>query len=474
MSGRRGAVTTSVFLLLSAACTNAEERAGRGVMPTPRQTRGHADTIRTPSRLTQQPNVLIILTDDQRADQTLQVMPKTRRWFQREGTRFARAFATTPLCCPSRASILTGRYAHNHGIQTNYDPSPLDVDSLLPRYLQQTNYQTAIVGKFLNSWPVATNPPHFDMWAIEDAYRYYDSLFNINGRLRNIPSYSTSFIRKQSLRFIKLFERQDGRPWFLLVAPLAPHDPFTPHPRYVGEPVPVRRDNPATPERDRAEKPAFIRDTEVRLKWTYQLPKRQMRTLKSVDDMVGKIFQTLETFQERDQTLAFFLSDNGYLWGEHGMTEKRVPYTPSVRIPLLVRWPGFFPAGATDRRMVATIDIAPTILDAAHIRLARSQQIDGKSLFGDRKRERLLLEYWRDPAVDVPQWAAVRTNRYEYAEYYEPDGETLFREYYDLVRDPWQLSNLLAGDPPRNGGIPVKRLSNRLARYRRCQGKGCP
>ncbi len=469
-----------VGLSVLAACTGpAPPRppsTDRGRSPdnrmTSRQDEAHS-IIKRPLADTPQPNVLIFLTDDQRADQTLRVMPNTLKWFWRQGVQFRHAFATTPLCCPSRASILTGRYAHNHGVHTNYDPSPLDSRTTLPRYLQLAGYSTAIVGKFLNSWGATRSPPYFDRWAIEDAYQYYNVTFNVRGELTRVLGYSTTYIRGKTVEFLRGFERRDRQPWFLLVAPLAAHEPFTPELRYDSAAVPTRRDNPSILEAHRSDKPLFVRRQKASPRWTYELPRRQLRTLKSVDDLIGKVMTSLTRLDEESNTLAFFLSDNGYLWGEHGITEKRLPYTPAIRIPLFVRWPGFVASGVVDERLVANIDLAPTILEAAHAVRRQPRSLDGRSLFSPHSRSRLLLEYWRDPALDFPDWASVRARWSQYVEYYGRGGSVLFREYYDLAKDPWQLKNLL-GDSLRANDPDVRRWSRQLDRLQACVGRECP
>jgi N-acetylglucosamine-6-sulfatase len=170
------------------------------------------------------------------------------------------------------------------------------------------------------------------------------------------------------------------------------------------------------------------------------------------------------------------MSDNGYLWGEHGLalnSGKRPPYVPSVKIPMVLRWPGRVPAGETTRRLAANIDVAVTALDAAGVESRPRWPLDGRSLLRDRARRRLLLEYWVDVGR-TPEWAATQTAAYQYIEYYEEDGSTVaFREYYDLLGDPWELRNLLA-DRGRRNDPNVDYLSERLDEDRRCEGAECP
>lgn len=425
------------------------------------------------------PNVLIVLTDDQRATGTMGVMPETRRVFERNGTRFTRAFATTPLCCPSRASIFTGRYAHNHGVKNNDATASLDHKSTLQRYLKNAGYRTSIFGKYLNSWPLDTEPPHFDDWAIfpNSGLVFQGSEWNVNGSVRAVTTYSTDYIADRAVRFLRGSERRDERPWLMYLAPAAPHLPARPEPDYADVPVSAWNGNPSVAERDRTDKPPFVRERSIAQRQVRRVRRNQLRTLMSVDDLVKRVFGVLERFDDKGNTLAFFMSDNGFLWGEHGLyaggSQKRSPYNPSVRIPLFMRWPGRVEAGGLQDRLAANIDLVPTILDAAQIPPDGSYPLDGVSLLGDTIRTRVLLEHFVDIGR-IPEWAATYTTEYQYIEYYGDDSLTpTFREYYDLERDPWQLDNLMADRVPTNDP-DVAPIAEQLDRDRRCMGVGCP
>jgi arylsulfatase A-like enzyme len=408
-------------------------------------------------------------------------MPETRRWFGQQGTAFTKAFATTPLCCPSRASIFTGRYVHNHGVRDNASAADLDQRSTLQRYLHDSGYLTAIAGKFLNGWDLTVDPPSFDRWAIfRDHLHYYGADFNVDGTIETVEGYSTHFVEDQSLQFLADFERNDRRPWLLYVAPLASHKPFTPEPKYADAAVPPQPLNPAVLEEDLSDKPPFLQDPEIGAEGARVTRRQQLRTLMSADDMVGRLMDQLRLFDELDETLAFYLSDNGFLAGEHGLVDKRLPYTQSAAIPFFVRWDGRVPAGVKDDPLVANIDVAPTALAAAGVSPPARYPIDGRDLFGPSARARLLMEYFVDPVRPVPEWAAMRTAEFLYTEYYGTDGSMLFREYYDLVEDPWELDNLLNDGQEGNdpSGSLLERLSGALARLGRCVGtvgrRACP
>jgi arylsulfatase A-like enzyme len=202
----------------------------------------------------------------------------------------------------------------------------------------------------------------------------------------------------------------------------------------------------------------------------------------SVDSLVDRLLTTLDELGERGPTLIFFLSDNGFTMGEHGLQQKHSPYTASVKIPMFARWPGHFRGGAVDDRLVANIDIAPTVYDAAGIRPDEAHPVDGRSLLDESwTRDRMLLEYTHREDRAVPSWASLRTADYQYVEYYDEElEEVTFREYYDLVTDPYQLTNLLGdadtSNDPDQGRITL--LSLELQRDRRCEGtsgaSACP
>jgi arylsulfatase A-like enzyme len=428
---------------------------------------------------TERPNVLVIVTDDQR-EATLNVMPSTRRLFEKAGTSYSQAFATSPLCCPSRASIMTGRYPHNHGVRRNEDAANLVQESTVQYYLQQNGYRTGIVGKYLNSWPEATqDPPYFDRWAVIDdtSYNhvYSEFLANVNGESLYPSGYSTTWIGDKTASFLRKFEKKDDEPWYLYVAPFASHKPFDPERKYRNSSTPLWLGNPAVAETDRADKPPWVQSRHVKFAGGRAIARRQYRTLMSADDMVESIFRVMGNLDETRDTLAIFISDNGYMWGEHGVASKRFPYTQAVRVPLIVRWPGQVEPGQTNDSLVGNIDVAPTILESVGIAPDPAYPMDGKSLFSAEPRRELLLEYFGSRVgEDVPAWAATRSLTYQYIEYYDPTtGTTEFTEYYDLSNDPWQLLNLLGdADPTNDPPAPV--FSVTLNQARDCEGPDCP
>ena len=430
----------------------------------------------------QRPNVLIFLTDDQREQGTLEVMGKMRRWFERGGTRFTEAYATTPLCCPYRATMFSGRYAHNHGVERNQVPKKLDQDATVQRYLRDAGYTTAVVGKFLNNWPVDEDPPNFDRWAAyksganERANVYDKAKFNIDGNIRRIGQYNTDFIADTAVGLLQDFEQDDDAPWLMYVTPYAPHAPFDAGPKYNGTDVPPLRSTPATEESDRSDKPPFVtNEPPVETSVIERLRAKQLRTLRGMDDLVDAVMSKAEELGE-DNTLAFYTSDGGYLWGEHGLMRKKLAYSDSIGIPLFMRWPGAVEGGVKDPRIVANVDLAPTILEAAGVTPDLVYPMDGTSMLGSDDRDFILSEHFPGLTTDITHWATLRARDYQYIEHYNSDGEVAFREYYDLVEDPWQLVNLLGdgdtGNDPDEATLAD--LAKELVKARRCKGDACP
>lgn len=424
----------------------------------------------------ERPNVLIIVTDDQRVD-TFGAMPHTRRWFERAGTRFPNTFATTPLCCPSRASIMSGRYAHNHDVENNHSAARFDERGSLQRYLQEDGYRTAIVGKFLNGW--AGDVRYFDRWAVFiDPIRYYGARVNVQGRPRRFKRYSTDYVASRAASMLRSFETSDADPWYLYVAPFAPHDPYEPKRSYRRARVGGWGGNPAVRERDRSDKPPWVsgKRRQTTLEEGREIRADQLRTLLSVDDLVRTISRTLGALGEQQDTLAFFISDNGKHWGEHGLGGKQDPYTHSVRIPMYLRWPGHVAAGRDDPRLALNVDVAATVLDATGAPPDDEHPLDGRSLLESWDRGHVYSEN-RFGGQGFPSWSSIRTHAEQYIEWYDEDLETVsFREYYDLTVDPWQLRNLLGDADPANDPPPQRltELSLQIARDRRCEGTSGP
>jgi len=423
--------------------------------------------------------VLIVVTDDQRAD-TMEVMPQTRAFFETNGVSYDNAYATTPLCCPARASIFTGRYVHNHRVVDTQTAERLDHASTLHAHLQAAGYNTAISGKFLNLWPIHSDPPHFDQWAIfNDDYGvdgYRNEEWNVNGTVRDIATYTTTVVGDKAVDFLSQFESHDAKPWLLYVWPFAPHSPYTPEAKYANADVPAWKTDPSTTEKDLSDKPRWVRDQQVSMKEARKARTGQLRTLMSVDDMMGRLIETMDALQETGDTMVFFTSDNGYLWHDHGLLAKRQPYTPSVKIPFFFRYPGANLLGNVDPNApIANIDIAPTVLEAVGVTQDRESRMDGRSLLTETPRTRMLLEYFVE--MGVPTWASTVTNEFQYVEYYANDGTKIrFKELYQLDADPYQLRNVLNDGTRSNNpsGSRLRTMHEQLAADRNCRGEQCP
>jgi arylsulfatase A-like enzyme len=482
------------------------------------------------------PNVMVVVMDDMRAQGIMdhpEVMPKTKQWLAGGGSTYSEGYATTPLCCPERATIWTGRLPHNHGVVDNYDGAPLDKAWILPKYMKDAGYRTGLVGKFITDWHHRYEPPHFDEFAAFQG-GYVQVPFMVrnpgetghHGEKTDDVRYSASdnssdYIGDKVLQFVNAYEATDAQPWYLHIAPHAPHDdttePFFKWPaRHNDVPVPAYEPNPAatvegldsaTTKTEKNDKADAIRSKMISRSEVEVYHDGMMKTLLAADEMIDKIMKDLEAKGELDNTLVIFTSDNGFSWGERGVDSKGWPYAEDVKVPFLVRWPGVVPAGVTNTIPVGGEDILPTLLDAAQYTPAQfGQPLDGRSFLpGQTAKEFKLLEFGpkigtnptregagcSDPVGpacyqahrSIPTWASLRTTDYQYIEWYDTDNTTLQtgsgrpyytgREYYDLLTDPWQLNNLLADSNPANDP-DVNALSTKLRDMRSCAGTSGP
>jgi N-acetylglucosamine-6-sulfatase len=438
------------------------------------------------------PNVVLVLTDDQdRA--SVEAMPQLRSDVADEGVTFTDAYATVPECCPSRASIFTGQYAHNHGVVSNEPPeggvNAFDDSNALPVWLQEAGYRTAYVGKYLNGygWEALGNDPTEipDGWTDWIAptnhteYQMYDYTLNSNGELvehGDAPSdYQTDVLADNAVRLLKE-GATDEAPLFLTVAPVAPHD------EGVLEDVDAARNPRPAPrdlgrfqarglpggdsfnEADVSDKPRYVaadpRLDADEIAGLTALYRSRLESLLAVDDLVGRLVRTLRDEDELEETLFIYTSDNGYLLGEHRQVGKEKVYEESSGVPLIIRGPGFDP-GTVVRRPVGNVDLAPTILDLAGVEAGLT--IDGVSLLereGVASRPGLVLEL-----LSEHSYSGVRTDRYVFAE--RRRGDT---ELYDLKRDPHELSNL--AERPSHADLR-QRLSALAERLSDCSGASC-
>jgi N-acetylglucosamine-6-sulfatase len=445
------------------------------------------------------PNVVVMMTDDQTAA-SVRYMQQTKALLGAQGTTFEQAIATFPLCCPSRATHLTGQYAHNHGVLHNSGPFGgyvrLGHANTLPVWLQSAGYRTMHVGRYLNGYEYAHGiPPGWSDWHASPhsaTFNYSSWKVNENGSLKSYPEashpdeYLTDFQARRASELIEQAAPGD-RPFYLQLWFVAPHrggprdsdDPTT-----IGTPSPAATDRdrfatvpmPRPPNFDEAnmlDKPQVVAD---RPRFTPQAAadieenwRQELESLQAVDRAVARVVGTLERTGELEDTLIVFTSDNGFMHGEHrARGEKVLLYEESVRVPLIMRGPGI-PRSFRDPRPVANIDVVPTIVDATGVTPLRT--LDGRSLL-DLVEDRsvwwgrdLLIENGNG-ANNVPPYRVIRTNRFVYAEHLST-GEI---ELYDLERDPYQLRSVDGHD--RYEAVQ-RDLAARLRLLKSCAGRGC-
>lgn len=403
-------------------------------------------------------DIVLILTDDQRFN-TLQYMPRTLSLIGQQGVEFTNAFASTPLCCPSRASILTGLHTHNHNVLTNFAPlggATVFADtSTIATWLQAAGYRTALIGKYLNDYnklqPWPYRPPGWSVWQafrLPEYYQYTMVLGSQEVVYGSAPQdYSTNMLADSAVSFIA--NTPSSQRILLVFAPYAPHRPAIPAIEDVGTfgHLPPWRP-PSYDEADLSDKPQWVQNL-PRVSASYAdstdaFGRKQVESLQAVDRAVERIITVLATAGRLDSTAIIFTSDNGLAWGEHRYFIKNCVYEECIRVPLLIRAPGVSPR--RESHLVELIDLAPTISHWAGIGdpPARVNGVDLGPLLASAAvpwRSKILLEVLglSGQSVDEGLFSAVRTDRYLYAEL--TTGE---KELYDLESDPFQLENLAA------------------------------
>lgn len=419
--------------------------------------------------LASRPNVLVIYTDDQRHD-SLKYMPKTKGRLGGSGVTYKSATVTTPLCCPSRATLFSGRYVHNHEVvHTRLTPDYAH-DQTMQGELQAAGYRTAISGKYFNNWSaVLDHPLRFDRYRVWRRGTYFDSGY-FDDELGDvvIPGYSTNVTARRIRDWWREWEKSDDdQPWLTFWTPKAPHLPAAPHPKYADTPITLTS-NPAQGESNLSDKPSWVRVNADDDSTSMGKRRDMVRTLLSVDDQVERLVNTLDALNELDNTLIFFASDNGYLWGEHRLDKKRYPYDESVRIPFIVRWDDHFEGGEVERRTyVQNLDIAPTVYQAAGIE--PNYQVDGHSLMEGINRSWAFLEHFRGrPTSILPAWRALWRRRETFIRYPDVDQIEGYR-----ATDPWQLRNVYGDSSPSNDFPNTVALLELVDRLATCVGEEC-
>lgn len=459
------------------------------------------------------PNFIVILTDDQ--DLTLgslNYMPRTMDLIARQGMTFSNYFVPLSLCCPSRSTILTGLYPHNHKVYTNFPPDGgyerFDERGLeeatLATALHSAGYRTALIGKYLNGYPgdrpATWVPPGWDEWASPVAgspYAAYRFTLNENGKTVKYGStaedYMTDVLAGKATAFVR-GAAGSGQPFFLFLATYAPHKPSTPAKRHAGLFPDLKA--PRTPsfnEADVSDKPDRIRRlprlTAAQIETIDALYRKQMRSLQAVDEAVAGLVKALQETGQLSNTYIVFTSDNGFHMGQHRLEPgKYTPYETDIHVPLLVRGPGV-PAGSRTDALAVSVDLAPTLAGLAGAKLPIDT--DGRSLAPllqgstpEGWRRMVLLEQFAFPpapprvsealepadpqdekaASNYPAHVGLRTADFKVVAY-----ETGEREVYDLKEDPDETVNLR----DKVGRAWLTRLSQMAKTLGKCAGATC-
>jgi N-acetylglucosamine-6-sulfatase len=451
----------------------------------------------SPAAARSAPNFVVIVVDDLDSG-SLSYMPAVNRLLVKRGATFSRFFVTTPLCCPSRASILLGQYAHNHRVLRNtgddagftaFHESGDESDTIASE-LDAAGYETALIGKYLNGYPSPRQessyvPPGWDFWVAgvgHDAYNSFNYDLNVNGEIvhhgDDARDYMTDVLAAHALDFL---DQSAGanQPFFLYLTPYAPHSPSTPSPRhqgmFAGESAPR---TPAFNERNIRDKPDWVQSSQLSKERIARIDsgyRQRLESLMAVDEMIDVVVQRLDERGALANTYFFFLSDNGYFLGEYRLPHgKDAPYDAASQVPLIVRGPGIGEGSSVDK-IALNIDLFPTIAELAGI--ATPPLVDGRSLVplimgGERK--------WRDVALiegfgketesnegaetSTPPFRALRSEEILFAEY-----ETGEHELYNLRKDPYQIANI-AREAPKS---LLRDYSRRLNALATCAGSEC-
>ena len=450
------------------------------------------------------PNVLLIMADDHAPaafstyGSSLNKTPNLDR-IAEEGLRLDRCFCTNAICTPARASVHTGKYSHTTGIRTLNDVIDQTQETTLGMLLHEAGYQTAFVGKWHLGHGGNSDPAGYDFWSVLPGQgRYYDPEMTEMGEPVVESGYVTDVLTDKALSWLS--RRDTDRPFFLVCAHKAPHDPFQPNPKhrdlFADEPIP----EPATFHDDyqnraaaagmSTERVALMHlknhlpdpvpdglSAEEQEAWNYQSYMRNyLRCVASIDENVGRLLNYLDESQIAKDTIVIYTSDHGFFLGDHGWYDKRFMYEESIRIPFLMRYPRAVEAGVTSERIALNVDFAPTILDYAGLSVPHDMQ--GRSLRplaegrppSDWRRS-MYYRYWMHLAhFNIPAHYGIRTERHKLIYYYgEPLGsagaidESTAPEWelFDLENDPEEMQNIY--HEPGNSGL-VSELKIELAR----------
>lgn len=383
-----------------------------------------------------------------------------------QGTHITNAFVTTSLCSPSRASILTGQYSHRHQVIDNQSPVA-DTSIFFPQYLQKNGYETAFFGKWHMGSYHANPRKGFDHWvSFKGQGQYYNPTLNINGEEKPYKdsSYVTDLLTEYTIDWLS--ERDKEKPFFIYLSHKGVHADFQPAKRHVMEYEAGVPNYPLTMYPEKVDSTVYnykeIPDWVKKQRYSWhgvdymyhgqisfdEFYRRYNETLLSVDESIGEVLDYLEENDLLENTIVFYMGDNGFSFGEHGLIDKRHAYEESIRVPLLVYGGGTLLKKDSVEQLIQNIDIAPTILALAG--LQKPGNMDGESfaslLEGENPawRDRIYYEYfWERPFPQTPTMHAVRTERYKFIRYY---GVWDINELYDLQEDPMERNNLIRSE----------------------------
>lgn len=438
----------------------------------------------------QRPNVVFVLTDDQRWDHLsceghdFLKTPNIDR-LAAEGARFANMFVTTSLCSPSRASYLSGLYANTHGVSNNFTDYPAELASF-PRRLQSAGYHTAYIGKWHMGEKDDSRRPGFDYWITHQGQGdYYDTTFNINGTRKEVKGYYTEKVTDLAIDWLKS-DHQD-KPFLLILGHKAPHTPFTPEKEYRDSYDEIPICYPRTAFHLEG-KPDWVKQRLDTWHGIYgpiygfrkDFPDRSAEsvvefekfvhaytaTIRSIDDSVGRLYKALKESGQLENTVFIYASDNGMFLGEHGMTDKRTMHEESIRVPLIVRYPKLIEPKTVIEEQVLNIDLAPSVVELAAAQPL--ENIHGRSWVpllqgkADDWRDAWYYEYnYEKQFPYTPNVRGVRTAEWKYIRYPHGDGkpDRHMAELYHLAQDPGEKQNLI--NNPKYAG-KVKELRAKL------------
>jgi arylsulfatase A-like enzyme len=384
------------------------------------------------------------------------------------GVRFENMFVTTSLCGPSRASFLTGKYAHNHDVRRNGEALSLE-QRTFPQILKEVGYETAFIGKWHNT-DLGRGRGFDYTFGFKGQGRYHNPVISENfGPFIEYQGHVTDVLTDHAIKFL---EQDHEKPFCLLLWYKAPHRSWLPAERFENLYQDTNMPEPLTFNDDYEGRPDAVKNADMKIGDFDDVPdldtflKNYYRTLVGVDENVGRVLDVLERLGFEKNTVVVYSGDNGFFLGEHHFFDKRLMYEPSIRIPLLVRFPLMIRPGTIDQNMVLNVDIAPTLLDLAGV--PAPEDMDGKSLKPLLRgksipwRSEFLYEYYEYPAVHmVRKNRGIRTKRWKYIHYFE-DPEQF--ELYDIQNDPHEVNNLY-GNPAFDD--VVAQLRTRMLELRR-------